>query len=161
MTALSSQGYFVLFPNPRGSYGAGEVFTQGNVKDFGYGDLRDINAGVDEAIAQLPIDPNRIGIAGWSYGGYMTMWAVTQTPPLPCGRRRRGHRRLAKLLWRKPHRPVDDPVFRRVRLRRSRRLCAQFAHHVYQKRQDPDAHRWSATAMPSVPPRSRTSSGTP
>ena len=80
MSVLSSQGYFVLFPNPRGSYGAGESFTQGNVKDFGYGDLRDINAGVDQAIAQLPIDPNRVGIAGWSYGGYMTMWTVTQSP---------------------------------------------------------------------------------
>ncbi len=79
MSVLSSQGYFVLFPNPRGSYGAGEAFTHANVKDFGHGDLRDINAGVDQAIAKLPIDPNRIGIAGWSYGGYMTMWAVTQS----------------------------------------------------------------------------------
>ncbi|MDE3196016.1 MAG: S9 family peptidase [Acidobacteriota bacterium] len=79
MSVLSSQGYFVLFPNPRGSYGAGEAFTHANVKDFGYGDLRDIDAGVDEALAKLPVDPNRIGIAGWSYGGFMTMWTVTQT----------------------------------------------------------------------------------
>jgi len=79
MSTLSSQGYFVLFPNPRGSYGAGESFTTGNVKDFGHGDLRDIMAGVDEALRTLPIDPNRLGIAGWSYGGYMTMWTVTQT----------------------------------------------------------------------------------
>jgi dipeptidyl aminopeptidase/acylaminoacyl peptidase len=79
MSTLSSQGYFVLFPNPRGSYGAGETFTKGNIKDFGYGDLRDIMAGVDEALRTLPIDPNRLGVAGWSYGGYMTMWAVTQT----------------------------------------------------------------------------------
>lgn len=79
LSTLSSQGYFVLFPNPRGSYGAGESFTAGNVKDFGHGDLRDIMAGVDEAIRTLPIDPNRLGMAGWSYGGYMTMWAVTQT----------------------------------------------------------------------------------
>jgi len=79
MSVLSSQGYFVLFPNPRGSYGEGEAFTYANVKDFGYGDLRDITAGVDQAIASLPIDANRIGISGWSYGGYMTMWAGTQT----------------------------------------------------------------------------------
>ena len=79
MSTLSSQGYFVLFPNPRGSYGAGESFTRGNVKDFGHGDLRDILAGVDQALRTLPIDPNRLGISGWSYGGYMTMWAVTQT----------------------------------------------------------------------------------
>ena len=76
---LPSQGYFVLLPNPRGSYGQGEAFTLGNVKDFGYGDWRDIDRGVDAAIAAAPIDPKRLGIGGWSYGGYMTMWAVTQT----------------------------------------------------------------------------------
>jgi dipeptidyl aminopeptidase/acylaminoacyl peptidase len=79
MSALSSQGYFVLFPNPRGSYGAGEAFTTGNIKDFGYGDLRDVVAGVDKAIATASVDGGRAGIAGWSYGGYMTMWTVTQT----------------------------------------------------------------------------------
>ena len=79
LTLLSAEGYFVLFPNPRGSYGSGEHFTSANVKDFGYGDLRDILAGVDEAIKSLPIDGSRVGIGGWSYGGYMTMWAVTQT----------------------------------------------------------------------------------
>jgi dipeptidyl aminopeptidase/acylaminoacyl peptidase len=77
--ALPSQGYFLLEPNPRGSYGQGEKFTQANVKDFGYGDFRDIMAGVDEAIKQAPVDPQRLGITGWSYGGFMAMWAVTQT----------------------------------------------------------------------------------
>jgi dipeptidyl aminopeptidase/acylaminoacyl peptidase len=77
--ALPSQGYFVLQPNPRGSYGQGEKFTTANVKDFGYGDFRDIMAGVDEAIKSAAIDPDHIGITGWSYGGYMTMWGVTQT----------------------------------------------------------------------------------
>ena len=76
---LSAHGYFVLYPNPRGSYGQGEKFTQANVKDFGYGDFRDILAGVDEVLKTLPVDKNRVGIAGGSYGGYMTMWAVTQT----------------------------------------------------------------------------------
>jgi dipeptidyl aminopeptidase/acylaminoacyl peptidase len=76
---LPGSGYFVLLPNPRGSYGNGESFTQANVNDFGYGDLRDIEAGVDAAVKSAPIDPNRTGIIGWSYGGYMTMWAVTQT----------------------------------------------------------------------------------
>jgi dipeptidyl aminopeptidase/acylaminoacyl peptidase len=77
--ALPSQGYFVLLPNPRGSYGSGATFTEANVKDFGYGDLRDIIAGIDAAAKEAPIDPNRVGITGWSYGGYMAMWAVTQT----------------------------------------------------------------------------------
>jgi dipeptidyl aminopeptidase/acylaminoacyl peptidase len=79
IAALSSRGYYVLLPNPRGSYGRGEEFTRANVKDFGGGDLRDILAGVDAAIAKYPIDPARLGVTGWSYGGYMTMWTVTQT----------------------------------------------------------------------------------
>ncbi|MGB8662382.1 MAG: S9 family peptidase [Candidatus Acidiferrum sp.] len=76
---LAGAGYFVLQPNPRGSFGEGEAFTRANVKDFGYGDFKDIMATVDAAIDAAPIDPNRLGICGWSYGGYMTMWAVTQT----------------------------------------------------------------------------------
>jgi dipeptidyl aminopeptidase/acylaminoacyl peptidase len=78
-TLLSQQGYFVLLPNPRGSYGQGEKFAMANVKDFGGGDLRDILAGVDEAIRTAPVDPQRVGLTGWSYGGFMTMFAVTQT----------------------------------------------------------------------------------
>ncbi|HKD11402.1 MAG TPA: S9 family peptidase [Thermoanaerobaculia bacterium] len=76
---LPSQGYFLLLPNPRGSYGFGEKFTQANVKDFGHGDLRDILTGVDAALKAAPIDGNRLGMVGWSYGGYMAMWTVTQT----------------------------------------------------------------------------------
>jgi dipeptidyl aminopeptidase/acylaminoacyl peptidase len=79
IAALSSRGYYVLMPNPRGSYGQGEAFTRANVKDFGHGDLRDILAGIDAAIKKYPIDPARLGVTGWSYGGYMTMWTVTQT----------------------------------------------------------------------------------
>src|ERR1700722_13246561 len=77
--AFSALDYFVLMPNPRGSYGEGEAFTQANRKDFGYGDLRDILTGVDAVSAKLGIDQQRIGLTGWSYGGVMTMFAVTQT----------------------------------------------------------------------------------
>ena len=76
---LASQGYFVFMPNPRGSFGQGEAFTRANVKDLGYGDLRDILRGVDTVVREAPIDPERVGILGHSYGGYMAMWAVTQT----------------------------------------------------------------------------------
>ena len=76
---LPSQGYFLFLPNPRGSYGHGEAFTRANVKDFGHGDFADIMKGVDEVVKSAPVDPDRLGITGWSYGGYMTMWAVTQT----------------------------------------------------------------------------------
>jgi dipeptidyl aminopeptidase/acylaminoacyl peptidase len=78
-TMWSEQGYFVLSPNPRGSYGQGEKFVQANRKDFGYGDLRDIEKGMDTIEARLPIDKTREGLTGWSYGGFMTMFAVTQT----------------------------------------------------------------------------------
>src|SRR5437588_224185 len=79
IAGLSSRGYYVLLPNPRGSYGQGENFTRANVKDFGGGDLRDTLAGIDAAIAKYPIDAARLGVTGWSYGGFMTMWTVTQT----------------------------------------------------------------------------------
>jgi dipeptidyl aminopeptidase/acylaminoacyl peptidase len=79
MGAVSAMGYFSLCPNPRGSYGQGEAFTQANVKDFGGGDYRDIMNGVDALSKQYRIDTKRLGIRGHSYGGYMTMWAETQT----------------------------------------------------------------------------------
>ena len=75
----SAMGYFAFCPNPRGSYGQGEPFTRANVKDFGGGDFRDIMAGVDAILKEYPVDPKRVGIRGHSYGGYMTMWAETQT----------------------------------------------------------------------------------
>jgi dipeptidyl aminopeptidase/acylaminoacyl peptidase len=75
----AQQGYFEFQPNPRGSFGQGEAFTEANRKDFGYGDLRDILKGMDVIEAKYPIDKNREGITGWSYGGFMTMFAVTQT----------------------------------------------------------------------------------
>ncbi|MBV9084417.1 MAG: S9 family peptidase [Acidobacteriaceae bacterium] len=79
MSVIAGLGYFVLFPNPRGSYGEGEAFTRANVMDFGGGDLKDVLAGVDAVLKKAPVDANRIGVTGWSYGGYMTMWTVTQT----------------------------------------------------------------------------------
>ncbi|MBC5798825.1 MAG: S9 family peptidase [Candidatus Eremiobacteraeota bacterium] len=77
--AFLQHGYYVFLPNPRGSYGQGETFTLANVKDFGYGDLRDVLSGIDAVEKQAPIDENRLGLTGYSYGGYMTMWTVTQT----------------------------------------------------------------------------------
>jgi dipeptidyl aminopeptidase/acylaminoacyl peptidase len=76
---FSALGYFVFMPNPRGSYGQGEKFTQANIKDFGYGDMRDILAGMDVLEKRFPIDKDREGLTGWSYGGFMTMFGVTQT----------------------------------------------------------------------------------
>ncbi|MGI4878010.1 MAG: alpha/beta hydrolase family protein, partial [Janthinobacterium lividum] len=76
---LVEHGYFVFQPNPRGSYGQGAAFTRANVRDFGGGDLRDILAGVDAVERQAPVDDARLGVYGHSYGGFMTMWAVTHS----------------------------------------------------------------------------------
>ena len=130
--AFSALGYFVLLPNPRGSFGQGEAFTQANRKDFGYGDLRDILAGVDAVEAKYPVDPNRVGITGWSYGGFMTMFAVTQTQRFKAAVAGRGNLRLAQLLRRKLHRPVDDSLLWRLGLRRSGGLRQELGDQLHQ-----------------------------
>lgn len=76
---LASHGYVVLLPDPRGSDGAGPVYTEANYQDWGDSDFHDIMDGADYLIAQGIADPNRLGLTGWSYGGYMTAWGVTQT----------------------------------------------------------------------------------
>ena len=77
--ALLAAGYWVFMPNPRGSYGQGEAFTAANRRDFGGGDLRDILAGIDAVEKVAPVDDARLGLTGGSYGGFMSMWANTQT----------------------------------------------------------------------------------
>ena len=76
---LAANGLMVLLPNPRGSLGWGAAFTESNVGDMGGMDWQDIVAGVDYCIAQGLADKNRLGLAGWSYGGFMTAWGVTQS----------------------------------------------------------------------------------
>lgn len=76
---LVSQGFVVFQPNPRGSGGYGLSFRLANFKDFGGGDYQDIMSGVDHLIKQGIVDSNHLAIFGWSYGGYLTAWAVTQT----------------------------------------------------------------------------------
>jgi dipeptidyl aminopeptidase/acylaminoacyl peptidase len=79
VAAFAERGYAVLRVNPRGSGGYGYDFRATNRRDWGGGDFRDIMAGVDLVIARGIADPERLGIMGWSYGGYMTSWAITQT----------------------------------------------------------------------------------
>jgi dipeptidyl aminopeptidase/acylaminoacyl peptidase len=76
---FAAEGYYVFYPNPRGSTGFGERFTKANVKDAGRGPLHDILTGIEAVTAAHPVDDHRIGLTGWSYGGYMTMWALTQS----------------------------------------------------------------------------------
>lgn len=75
----AGQGWAVLFPNPRGSTGYGERFMRANIKDWGGGDYRDVMTGVDELVRRGIADSARLAVAGWSYGGYMTGWVVSQT----------------------------------------------------------------------------------
>lgn len=81
---LVSRGCMVLMPNPRGSWGYGYAYQTANVGDLGGGDWQDINAGIDPLIAEGLADPDRLAIGGWSYGGYLTAWAVTQTDRFRC-----------------------------------------------------------------------------
>jgi len=74
-----SKGYAVMMPNIRGSTGYGWKFLESNRKDWGGGDYKDLMAGVDYMIANKGVDSGRLAIVGWSYGGYMSEWAITQT----------------------------------------------------------------------------------
>lgn len=78
---LASRGYAVFYPNIRGSVGYGQKFVELNRADWGGGDYRDVVEGVQDLIARGIADPTRIGIGGWSYGGYMAEWAITQPAP--------------------------------------------------------------------------------
>ena len=77
---LAARGVAVFLPNYRGSNGRGVAFAEANRGDMGGADWRDILTGIDALVADGVADPDRLGIAGWSYGGFITMWAVTQTP---------------------------------------------------------------------------------
>ncbi len=76
---LAARGYAVFYPNIRGSSGYGQNFIELNRGDWGGGDYRDVMAGVDDLIARGVADPEKLAIGGWSYGGYMAEWAITQT----------------------------------------------------------------------------------
>ena len=79
IASFASRGYAVLRPNPRGSSGYGVEFRRANLKDWGGADYQDLMTGVDKVIEMGVADPERLGVMGWSYGGYMTSWIVTQT----------------------------------------------------------------------------------
>jgi dipeptidyl aminopeptidase/acylaminoacyl peptidase len=81
---LSTRGCLVLLPNPRGSWGRGLAYQAANVGDLGGGDWQDIYAGIDPLIEAGLVDANRLGVGGWSYGGYLTAWAITQTDRFRC-----------------------------------------------------------------------------
>jgi dipeptidyl aminopeptidase/acylaminoacyl peptidase len=76
---LAARGYAVFYPNIRGSVGYGQKFVESNRGDWGGGDFNDVMAGVKDLVDRGIADPQRLAIGGWSYGGYMAEWAITQT----------------------------------------------------------------------------------
>jgi dipeptidyl aminopeptidase/acylaminoacyl peptidase len=74
---LAARGYAILQPNPRGSWGRGQAFARAVVGDMGGADAQDVLTGVDHAVAEGLADPDRVGVMGGSYGGFMAAW-------LPC-----------------------------------------------------------------------------
>lgn len=79
VSALSAHGYAVLQPNVRGSQGYGKTFRFANRSDWGGGDFADLMSGIDHVVQLGIADPDRLGVMGWSYGGYLSAWAITQT----------------------------------------------------------------------------------
>ena len=75
----AGKGWAVFYPNPRGSTNYGEKALKANVNDWGGGDFKDIMSGVDALVARGIADPDKLAHIGWSYGGYMTAWVITQT----------------------------------------------------------------------------------
>ena len=76
---LAANGYLVLQPNFRGSIGRGEKFAMANKNTWGLGDYEDCMTGLQFVVDRGWADPERLGAFGWSYGGYMTFWMLTQT----------------------------------------------------------------------------------
>lgn len=77
---LVSRGFVVLCPNYRGSTGYGKTWQEANTFDMGMGDLEDVMGGIDFLVGQKLAEPGSIAITGGSYGGYMTMMAITKYP---------------------------------------------------------------------------------
>jgi dipeptidyl aminopeptidase/acylaminoacyl peptidase len=97
---LATHGYIVFLPNPRGSDGQGTDFARAVGNDWGGMDYQDILDGVEMLVAKKIADPDRLGIGGWSYGGFMAAWAVTH-----------GHRFKAAVVGAGP---VDMTAFARI-----------------------------------------------
>lgn len=79
LAVFSERGYAIFQPNVRGSDGYGPQFRQAIVEDWGGKDFTDLQAGINALIERGLADPNRLGLMGWSYGGYLAAWAIGHT----------------------------------------------------------------------------------
>ncbi|MHC1710860.1 MAG: prolyl oligopeptidase family serine peptidase [Solidesulfovibrio sp.] len=76
LAVFAEHGYAIFQPNIRGSDGYGTAFRRANIGDWGGADYADLQSGIDALVSKGLADPNRLGIMGWSYGGYLTAWAI-------------------------------------------------------------------------------------
>ncbi len=76
---FAAHGYVVVMCNPRGSSGYGQEFSMGIFRSWGNKDFQDVMAAVDYAVGQGIAEPDRLGVGGWSYGGILTNYVITQT----------------------------------------------------------------------------------
>ncbi len=76
---FAANGYATVMVNPRGSSGKGEDFKKAIFAEWGVKDFADVMAGVDKAVDLGLVDPDRLGVGGWSYGGILTNYVITQT----------------------------------------------------------------------------------
>ncbi|WP_232286133.1 S9 family peptidase [Solidesulfovibrio carbinoliphilus] len=79
LAVFSERGYALFQPNVRGSDGYGPAFRRANVGDWGGADFADLQSGLDALVARKLADPERLGVMGWSYGGYLAAWAIGHT----------------------------------------------------------------------------------
>jgi dipeptidyl aminopeptidase/acylaminoacyl peptidase len=107
---LATHGYAVFYPNVRGSVGYGQRFAESNRGDWGGGDFKDVMAGVKDLADRGIADPNRLAIGGWSYGGYMAEWAITQTNEFKAAVSGAGMANLISEFGTEEH-PADDEWF--------------------------------------------------
>ena len=124
---LAAQGFVVLLPNPRGSAGRGNRFAAANVGDIGGGDDRDVMAGVYALIERGVADPERLGIGGWSYGGTLTPWTLTQTDRFRCAVMGAGLSNWVSFAWTSDIRIFGDRLFQAALDRHATALWARSA----------------------------------
>ena len=99
IAAFAQKGFAVLRSNPRGSAGYGAAVRQMVVEDWGGRDYEDLMAGVDHVIAMGVANPDKLAVMGWSYGGYMTAWTVTQTNAFQSRCHWSGHYQPRQHVW--------------------------------------------------------------
>jgi dipeptidyl aminopeptidase/acylaminoacyl peptidase len=136
---LVAHGYEVLMVNPRGSASYGEEFLKLNHADWGGADFKDLMAGVDAVLARGETDSNRLGIGGWSYGGYMAEWAITQTNRFKAAVSGAGMFDLAAEFGTEKE-PAYDEWYFGTPLGASRAVRTQFTVRVRSQREDADGY---------------------